>query len=146
MKGLGRSFNVIPVATGVHISLKNASGVTFVLYENGGAQSIVFKKSKAGASEAVLATVNEMYACSGVASGVWTRESSDASAALSDNSTVTKKDTTAFDGAAIYIGADELSAGFDSIECTIDGAGICIAIVHDLTVQRQPENLPTIGV
>ena len=146
MKGLGRSFNVIPVATGVHISLKNASGVTFVLYENGGAQSIVFVESIAGASGQSLATVNEMYACSGVASGVWTRESSDASAALSDNSTVTKKDTTAFDGAAIYIGADELSAGFDSVECTIDGAGLCIAIVHDLTVQRQPENLPTIGV
>ena len=145
MKALGRTFNVLPVATGVHISLKNASGVSFLCYENGGAQSIAFKESKAGASEIALATVNELYASIGVTAAVWTRETSDASADLSDNSTVTKKDTELFDCALIYIGADELSAGFDSVECTIDGAGICIAIVHDLTVQRQPENLPTIG-
>ena len=31
-------------------------------------------------------------------------------------------------------------------QSTIDGAGLCIAIVHDLTVQRDPVNLPTIGV
>ena len=146
MKGLGRAFNLIPVATGVHISLKNASGVTFLTYEVAGEQSITLLESIAGASEQALTTVNEMYACSGVASGVWTREITDGAAALDDNSTVTKKNTTAFDCAAIYIGADELSAGFDSIECNVDGAGLCIAIVHDLTVQRQPENLPTIGV
>lgn len=146
MKGLGRSFNVIPLATGVHISLKNAAGVTFILYEDGGDQQIVFKQSIAGASEATLATVNELYACSGVASGVWTRETSDSAADLDDNSTVEKKDTVLFDCAAIYIGADELSDGYDSVECTIDGAGLCIAIVHDLIIQRQPENLATIGV
>jgi len=145
-KGLGKAFNLLPVATGVHISLKNASGVTFLCYEDGGAQSIVFKQSIAGASEATLSVVNELWASSGVASAVWTHETSDAAAALSNNSTVTKKDTTAFDCAAIYIGADELDDGYDSVECTIDGAGLCIAIVHDLTVQRAPENLATIGV
>ena len=145
MKGLGRAFNVLPVATGVHISLKNASGVTFVLYEDGGDQQIVFKESIAGASEQALATVNELYACAGITASVWTREASDSAAALDDNSTVEKKDTALFDCAAIYIGADELSDGFDCVECTIDGAGLCIAITHDLQVQREPENLATIG-
>lgn len=146
MKGLGRAFNLIPLATGVHISLRNATGVTFLCYEDAGAQNAVFLESIAGASEQALTTVNEIYSCSGVADGVWTRDSEDAGGDMDDNSTVVKKDTTPFDCMAIYIGADELSAGFDSIECTIDGAGLCIAIVHDMTVQRQPENLPTIGV
>jgi len=145
MKGLGHTFNVLPVATGVHIDLENADGVTFILYEDGGDQQIVFVESIKGASGQSLATVNELYACNGVTAGVWTRETSDSAAALSDNSTVEKKDTTPFDCAAIYIGAAELSAGYDSVECTIDGSGLCIAIVHDLNVQRQPENLPTIG-
>ena len=145
-KGLGKGFNYIQLATGVHISLKNASGVTFFCYEDAGAQNAVFKQSIAGASEVALATVNELWASSGVASQVWTRETSDASAALSNNSTVIKKDTTPFDCMAIYIGADELGDGYDSVECTIDGAGICSAVVHDLTVQRAPENLVTAGV
>jgi len=144
-RALGRIINVIPVATGKHVSLVGASGVTFICYEDGGAQSIVFKESVAGASEQALSVVDDLWASSGVG-GVWTHETSDASAALANNSTVTKKDTTAFDCAAIYIGADQLSDGFDSVECTIDGAGLCIAIVHDLTVQRAPENLPASAV
>lgn len=142
MKGLGKDFLVIPVASGKHISLKDASGVTFICYEDGGAQAISFKESVAGASEQALATVNELYASDGVGS-VWTRETSDADTdPLADASALTKKDTTAFDCAAIYVGADELSDDFDSVECTIDGAGICIAIVHGLHVQRAPQNLP----
>lgn len=144
MKGLGKDFNPIPVATGKHVLLENASGVTFILFESGGDQQIVFKESKDGASEQALTTVNELWACNGIG-GVWTRETSDSAADLDDNSTVEKKDTTLFDCAAIYIGADELSDGFNSVECTIDGAGLCIALVHPL-VQRAPENLPASAV
>lgn len=143
-KGLGKAFNVIPVASTIHISLKNASGVTFILYEDAGAQSTDFKESIAGASEQALTVLNEYWASNGVG-GVWTRETDDAGGTLSDDSNFVKKDTILFDCAAIYIGADELSAGFDSIEATAD-AGTCIAIVHDLNVQRAPENLVAGGV
>lgn len=145
-KGLGNVFNVIPVATGVAISLKDASGVTFILYENGGAQSTDFVESIAGSSGQALTTLNEYWAASGVASQVWTAETDDAGATLDDDSNFVKKDTTEFDCAVIYIGAEELSDGFDSVAATIDGAGLCIAVVHDLVVKRAPENLPTIGV
>jgi hypothetical protein len=146
MEALGRLFNVVPVATGKHISLKNASGVTFVCYEDGGAQAITIKESVAGSSEQALATVTKLYASDGVG-GVWTRETTDANGDISGgDGTLVKKDTTAFDCAAIYIGADELSDGFDSVEVTIDGAGLCIAIVHDLEVQRTPANLPASAV
>jgi len=144
MRELGKSFNVIPVATGLHISLKNASGVTFVCYEDAGTQSITFKESIAGASEQNLTTINDYYSSSGVGS-TWSHDTADNDATLDDDYVLAKKDTTAFDCAAIYIGADELSDGFDSVECTIDGAGLCIAIVH-LLVERDPVNLGTSAV
>lgn len=76
-KGLGKDFMVVPLATGKHISLANASGVTFICYEDGGAQAITLKESIAGASEQALSVINELYASDGVGS-VLTREISDA--------------------------------------------------------------------
>lgn len=147
MKGLGTDFNIVALASGVHISLKDASGVTFICYEDGGAQAITIKESVAGASEAALEVVTELYAASGIAAQVWTRETTDANGALGDgDASIVKKDTEAFDTAVFYIGAAELSAGFDSVEVSIDGAGICIAIVHGLKTQRAPQNLPTIAI
>lgn len=144
-EGLGRLFNVVPLATGKHISLSNASGVTFVCYEDGGAQEITIKESLAGAGEQALAAVSVLYAGNGIG-GVWTRETTDANGALAPSSSIVKKDTTAFDAAIFYIAAEQLSEGFDSVEVTIDGAGMCLAIVHDLNVQRAPANLPAAAV
>lgn len=141
MKALGRVLRVIPVATGLHISLVDASGVTFVCFESGGAQNITIKESIAGASEQALAVVTELYAGNGVG-GVWTRETTDANGALgTGDAAIVKKDTTLFDCAVLHIGADELSDTFNCVEVTIDGAGLCIAIVHDLLSQRAPQNL-----
>ena len=145
MKGLGESFNTVEFASGIHVSLKNASGVTFVCYENGGAQTIDIKESKAGADETLLEVVTELYASDGVG-GVKTKETTDANGALgTGDGAIVKKDTTAFDAASFYIGASELSDLFDSVEVTVD-AGTVMAIVHGLLVQRAPENLPISGV
>ena len=146
MKALGRILNIIPVATGKHVSLKNAGGVLFCCYEDGGAQSIGIVESIAGASEQALATVTEIYASNGIG-GVWTNETTDANGALgTGDAAIVKKDTTLFDCAVVQIEAAELSDGYDSVECTIDGAGICIAVVYDLAVQRAPENLAASAV
>lgn len=144
MKGLGKEFNVVSFASGIHISLKNASGVTFVCYENGGAQNIDIKESKAGASEATLAVVTELFLSDGVGS-VHTRDTDDANGALgTGDAAIVKKDNTAEDTAIFYIGASELSDTFDSVEVTVN-AGTCMAIVHGLLVQRKPENLVSAG-
>lgn len=139
MQGLGKDFLVIPVATGKHVSLKNASGVTFICYEDGGAQICTLKESIAGASEQALTIIDEYWSSNGIG-GVWAHNTY----TLSDH--LDKPDTTPFDCAAIYVSADELSDGFDSVEMTIDGAGICIAIVHGLLQQRIPANLPATAV
>lgn len=144
MKGLGRSFNVVAFASGIHIDLSNADGVTFVCYENGGAQNIDIKESKAGASEQLLSVVTELYKSDGVGS-VHTRTTSDASGALgTGDGAIIKEDNTADDTAIFYIGASELSDLFDSVEVTVN-AGTCMAIVHDLLVQRSPQNLVSAG-
>ena len=145
MKALGRIMNIIGFASGIHVSLKDAAGVTFVCYENGGAQNIDIKESKAGADEAVLAVVTELFASEGIG-GVHTLETTDANGALgSGDAAIVKKDTAPFDTAIFYIGEDELSDDFDSVEVTVNG-GTVTAIVHDLSIQRAPENLPLSGV
>lgn len=122
-------FNLIPigVSTGKHINLQDLQGVVVICYEDGGAQAITIKESIDGASEQALTCLDEIWASSGVG-GAFTRETTDANGALSDSSSMVKKDTTAFDQAVFYISKQELSAGFNSIEITIDGAGICVVL------------------
>jgi len=145
IEGLGNLFNVVPLASGKHVSLANATGITFICYEDAGAQSITVKESLAGSGEQALGVLTHYYASNGIG-GVWTRETSDANGALSDASSMVKKDTTAFDCAVFYIASEQLSEGFDSVEVTIDGAGICTAIVHDLNIMRTPANLTAAAV
>lgn len=133
MEGLGRLFNVIHEASGVHIPLDNATGVTFFNFLAAGTQSVTLKESVAGASEQNLAVIDKVYKGPGVG-GTWTKVTQ-AAAATYDNSTDATNDCI-----AIYVGADQLSDGFDSVEMT-SGTGTCIAVIHDLVVQRDPANL-----
>ena len=66
--------------------------------------------------------------------GTWT-EVTQTAAATYDHSTDATNDCI-----AIYVGADQLSAGYDSLEMT-SGTGTCVAIIHDLVIQRNPANL-----
>lgn len=143
--GLGFEFMVVHQASGKHVSLANASAVTFVVYEDGGATAIGIKESKAGASEQNLAVVSELFCSDGVG-GVTTRETTDANGALGDgDAAIVKKDTTNFDQAVFTIRAEQLTDLFDSVEVTVDG-GQCTAIIHQLKVQRDPANLGALAV
>lgn len=144
MRGLGKDFNTIALASGIAVPLNNASGVTFVVYENGGATAISFQESVQGASDQNLDFLNEYWASDGIG-GVWTHETADANGALDNDNAMVKKDTTPFDCAVIYVPASALSDGFDSVACTVDG-GQCTAIIHGLAVQRDPVNLPAAGI
>lgn len=132
--GLGEDFNVVVLATGKHISMKNCDAITFVCYENGGAQAIAFKESIGGASEQVLPVFTEFYGSDGFG-GVWSKQTQ----AIDD--AWAKADDEPNDTAVITVRADQLSPGFDAVECTIDGSGLCVAILHGLHVKRAPQNL-----
>lgn len=152
MEGLGFKYNAIELASGIHVLLKGAAGVTFLVYENGGATAITLKQSIDGQSEKNLALgvgakgINYYYASDGIG-GVWTKETADANGELDDDTALVKKDTTPFDALALYVDASwlDVNNGFNAVECTVDG-GQCVAIVEGLANQRAPANLPAAGV
>jgi hypothetical protein len=133
MEGLGRLFNVVHEASGVHIPLTNAQGVTFFNFLAAGTQAVTLKESIDGASEANLAVITKIYKGPGIG-GTWTKVTQ-AAAATYDNTTDATNDCI-----AIYVDASMLSDGFNCVELT-STTGTCVAVIHDLKVQRAPENL-----
>lgn len=133
MEALGRLFNVVHQASGVHIPLSSATGVTFFNFLDAGTQSVTLKESINGLSEQNLAVIDKVYKGPGIG-GAWTKVTRTASATY-DNSTDAVNDCI-----AIYVGADQLSDGFNCVEMT-STTGTCVAVIHDLTVQREPANL-----
>jgi hypothetical protein len=133
MEGLGRLFNIVHEASGVHIPLRNAQAVTFVSFLAAGTQSGTLKESIAGASEANLAVITKYHKAPGVG-GTWTTVTQ-AAAATVDLTTDATNDMLVF-----TVEATQLSDGFDCVELTM-ATGTCIAIIHDLKVQRAPAAL-----
>ncbi|KUF18460.1 hypothetical protein [Streptomyces silvensis] len=133
MRGLGRVFNVIPAASGVHIPLTNASAISFVTYEDDGTTIATIKESVDGASEQALDCDVYPHKAPGVG-GTWT------AMAEQDDTLALGGDTTN-DCMVFTVDASQLSDGFNCVEVTVDG-GICIALLHDLTTGRKPANLP----
>lgn len=134
MYGLGRVFNVIPAASGVHIPLKQGTAVSFVTYEDDGSTILTLKESISGASEQALDVDVYPHKAPGIG-GTWT-------AMAEQDDTIDLGDDTTNDCMVVTVRADQLSvnSGYNCVEGTVDG-GILVAIVHDLTVQRKPANL-----
>lgn len=135
MEGLGSVFNVVPAASGVHIPLTDASAVSFVTFEDDGSTIITIKESINGASEQNLAVITRVHKGPGIG-GTWTLVSQSAAA------TFDLSDDTTNDAAVLTIRGEQLSAGFNCVEATVDG-GICVAIVHHLLSKRDPAKLPS---
>lgn len=132
MKGLGRVFNVVPAASGVHIPLTYGTAVSFVTYEDDGSTIATIKESVGGASEQALDCDVYPHKAPGVG-GTWT-------AMAEQDDTLDLGDDTTNDCMVFTIDANQLSDGFDCVEVTVDG-GILVAFVHDLVVKRKPANL-----
>jgi len=133
--GLGRGFNGIAAASGVHIPLTRAEAVSFVTYEDDGSTIATIKESISGASEQALDCNVYPHKAPGVG-GTWT-----AMAEQDDTLDLgVSGDDATNDSMVFTVRGDQLSAGFNCVEVTVDG-GICMAFVHDLNVQRKPSNL-----
>ncbi len=138
MEALGRLFNVIPVGEDVAVKMKDCSAITFVCV---GADTYTLRESKAGASLQTLATLDHVYENTSAAGlAAWTRRS-----VLSGGAQVNNV-VTALAVAVFTVEDTELSDGFTHLRVTPTGAGLVIAIPHDLTVQRDPRNLPAVAV
>jgi len=134
MRGLGRAFNLATSATTAktRVNLENAAGVTFVLIgATSGNATINECNAASGGTEQALAVVTEYYT---QASGVWTKVSQAAASTV----------TAATGGLlAVYVSAGSLSDGFKYVDAT-HASGSFVYIIHDLDVQRKPENLKAV--
>lgn len=142
MEGLGRLFNAIQPADDVYVSLENASGVTFIGFEvDGESQFQITTAENAGGdgSSTTGTLVDHYYGRSNdQAAGVWHRTAVSPAASLVVAADVTE------DQVAIFVSADMLPDGHKYVKCTADGSGVVMAILHDLTVQRDPANLSSV--
>lgn len=131
MEGLGRLFNVVPIAAGVLIPLKDASGVTFVV--TGDDTFTVKSAATFNGSATDLAAVARIYSST----------ATNGSAAWTDSGDITPVDTVtiASGTAAFYVDSSDLPAGAEYVSVTGASTGLVTAIVHDLEVQRTPPHL-----
>lgn len=137
MLGLGRVLNVVAAASGVHIPLDGAAAVTYVCADAGsGDQVATIKESIDGGSEQALDVDIHPYVGPDVG-GTWT-----AAAEQDDTFDMngTSPGSATNDTLVFTIHGSQLSDGFNCVEVAVD-AGTCIAILHDLVVQRDPANL-----
>jgi|TARA_R110002051_G_scaffold181825_1_gene251398 hypothetical protein len=134
MNAIGRLFNVVQNASGVAIPLTRSGGVTFVTFEEDGSTIATFTEvdSRGVETEQALDVDFEPFKGPGIG-GTWT-------AMAEQDSTVDLGDDATNDSMVLSVNAEQLSTGYDSVECTVDG-GVVTAIIHDLTVQRYPANL-----
>lgn len=140
MDGLGRVMNLVPTAEAVEVNMRGCSAVTFLCV---GADTETFTLAQAtdaaGAGAATLATITHYYKNSAaVGATTWTREPASDEQAASGVITT----STAFPVAVFTVAGTELGDGFDYLRVTSSLSGTTVAILHDLTVKRAPENLP----
>lgn len=142
MEGLGRVFEVVPIASGVGIRLKNASAVSFV--------------TTTAATDTFSLTIATAFAGTYRAGSFFTPAWTPISKiyrSLSVNMTAAwiPATQTAADnwvngaGAAVTCVATLLTSvvpdPYTHVKCTAGGSGLVVAILHDLSVQRKPANL-----
>jgi hypothetical protein len=135
MKGLGRVFNVVAVADGVHIPLKNAGAISYITYLDAGTQVATIKSSIDGASEAALDCDVYPHKSPGVG-GTWT--------AMAEQDDTLSLATDATNDCMVFtVDAEQLPDGHNCVEVTVGGGAVVVALLHDLHVQRKPSNLAT---
>src|SRR6266496_2272967 len=136
MDGLGRLFNVVPIAAGAGLKLKDCSAVTFVC-TGADTFSLTIATSFAGTYRAgsfftpAWAPITRLYKSTSTGgTAAWTRTNITAA----DN-TGAQTNVTAF---TLY--GSQLPDPYNYVKCSVGASGLVAAIFHDLTVQRKPEN------
>jgi hypothetical protein len=139
MVGLGRIFNIVGTASGVGVALQAGSGITFY-GTNDGTYTLTLATSFAGSysqpSNWNPITYAWTNADNGVGTGAWAKVTQAASNAVVTATDIAVAFTllyTAVPDTYTYVKCTKTSAN--------DGNPSCLAIVHDLTVQRTPANL-----
>ena len=135
MEGLGRVFNVVPIAAGAALSMRDCGGITFVCTGNDTFTltcSDSFGGSYATPGNTLVKKITNT-ATNGTAA--WASASQSASNAV----------TIASGSVAFYVSGDSLPDGKSYIKVSAGAAGLVTAVLHDLSVQRKADNLAIVG-
>lgn len=133
--GLGREFNVVPIAAGVGLSLRDAAGISFVCTGND-TFTITVADSFAGSYATpgnIITTKQTNTATNG--SAAWVTASQSASNAV----------TIASGTVVFYVSGDALPDGKSYVKVSAGAAGLVTAVLHDLSTARKPDNLAIVG-
>lgn len=164
MEGLGRLFDVglvwAPVdaqsaQTGKRVSLRHASGCTFLVIKGAGtagddhSYDLQQHTAYTGGTTADLDVVTKYYVKQETTldnDESWEKFTQSAASEITDAGAAgTSAEQQQI--IAIYVHASQLSDGYTHVSLNSGGEGsnaqlsTCIAILHDLAVQRAPENL-----
>lgn len=135
MEGLGRVFNIVPTADDVEVYVADCSAVTFVGVGDD-VYTVQEHQSAAGAGQD-LDVVDQYYENANAdGSTAWTVATQAADAAVDA------------DGSAVVVftvDVKSMSDNYDYLSCASTSSGLVYAILHDLNVQRAPQNLRALG-
>lgn len=135
MEALGRLFNVVPIAAGVALSMRDCESITFILTGN---DTFTLTAS---------ATFGGSYTSPG---NLWTRKYTNTATAgtakwvkatQSAANTIVMTTGTV----AVWLGQSQLADPNLYVKVTASGSGLVTAILHDLEAQRGPANLPIVS-
>ena len=137
MEGLGRGFNVVPIAAGAGLSMKNASAVTFICTGNDTFTVTVANTFSGSYSQPTgFNPITRKYTNTSTAgTAAWVKATQAASNAVTISS-----GTVAF-----TVFGTQLPDPKAYIKVSVGASGLVTAILHDLIQQRTPANLPIVG-
>jgi len=146
MQGLGRVFDVVHDASGNMVSLKNASAVSFLVKSSGAASLAIVAAKVFGGSTQTWTPANGY----GQTSFFWQEAAVNGTAAWTKQTATWTTNSVALAGTTGYtsvitIYASQLADTYAYIQATGTNTTTCIALLHDLTVQRVPSNLAILG-
>lgn len=137
MEGLGRVFNVIPIAAGRGISVVDAAAITFVTTAS---DTFTLTSSDAFAGTYNTGTLTTL---AGLVN-VYKSAATNGTAAWVKDNTLISTNTVVSGGAiatCFTIMGEWLPDGRSYVKLSVGASGLVTAILHDLSVQRGPANL-----
>lgn len=135
MEALGRLVNVVPIAAGAGLSMKDCSGVTFIC--TGNDTFTVTVASSFGGSYATPGNILTRKYTNSATNGTaaWVKATQSASNAV----------TIASGTVAFFVGSSQLADPSCYVKVSVGASGLVTAVLHDLNVQRGPANLKIVG-
>lgn len=135
IEGLGRAFNVVPIAAGVALSMKECSGITFICTGND-TFTITAANSFGGSYASPGNIITRKYTCTATdGTAAWVKATQAASNAVTISS-----GTVAFDVLGTMLPDPK-----NYVKVSVGASGLVMAVLHDLTVQRGPANLAKVS-